>query len=134
MLSLWHIDNLIVRNKPIYEKWIWQYKCSFANCILDKIGNTEALKSNYAFEYYFLLLKKSDGEYAENISSRIISLFYQHPEFIMSNISKLAMVQKEIISLFCYILPAEERNKLKDIYRKYPPDKATKVLNWLSCK
>ncbi len=134
ILSLWYIDNLIVRNKPIYEKWINQYKCSYANCILNKIGNIEALKDNYAFEYYLQLLKKSDGEYAENISSRIISIFYEHPDFIMSNITKLVKVEKELVSLFCYILPTKERNKLEAIYMEYPPDKAAKVLNWLSCK
>ena len=132
--SIWYIDNLIVRDKPLYEKWIKKYKRSFSNCILDKIDNVEALKNDYTFEYFCLLLKKSDGAYAENISSRVINLFYEHPDFIITNISKLATIQKEVVSIFCYILPTKEQKKIRDIYIQYPSAKAEIVLNWLSCK
>jgi hypothetical protein len=130
---LWAIDSMIVSEKSTYKKWIDQYGCSFANCVLNEIGSAEALKDNYTFQYFLQLLKNSDGEYAENVSSRLISLFYDHPEFIMSNISKFVKVSEKIVSLFCFVLPDKEQNKLKHIYMRYPSDNAKIVLNWLSC-
>ena len=131
--NLWRIDNLIVRNKFLYQKWNKKYKCSFANCLLDEVDNIEVLYNKYTLEYFLTLFQSSDGEYAENISNRIVSIFYGSPDFILENVNSLIAVQDKIIAVLCYMLPNKERAKLRKIYLNFTRKEAEQIIKWLSC-
>jgi len=91
------------------------------------------LYNKYTLEYFLTLFQSSDGEYAENISNRIVSIFYESPDFILENVNSLVAVQDKIIAVLCYMLPNKERAKLRKIYLKFTQKEAEQIIKWLSC-
>jgi hypothetical protein len=134
-LAVWSLDDIFYGNDVISQKWTAKYGLSPADSLIDKLYNSITISTPNAIKFLLYLYKESDGEYSEILSDKILEIFLKKNEIVFNYFYLFDSMHDDMKVIFCGWSSNEDRQKLKNLHKKYLPNrKSQKILKWLSCQ